>query len=180
MANLKNEKLFKKFVDRIDEIEKFDFAKKTDGEIESILLSFIDKLKHNLEEDGTEASGALKASIAPLPIEVAAGVVKIRVELDPHWKDVDQGQKPKGVTDATIKTLQPKIFNWIQEKGSLAQIADDKSLKKSLSFAITKSILKKGTIKRFGYKGSGFVTKEIPEFKNSIITAMSNAFRITT
>lgn len=179
MATIKNAKLFQKFVDKIDSIEKFDFAKKSDGEVEDILLTFIENLKRNLEEDGTEASGALKASIAPLPVEVASGKIKIRVELDPHWKDVDQGQKPKGMSEANLKALQPKIFNWIQEKGSLAQIADDKTLKRSLSFAIAKSILKKGTIKRFGYKGSRFVTRELPEFKQSIITAMSNAFRIT-
>lgn len=175
---IKNQKLFEKFVNRIDEIEKFDFVKKSDGEVEAVLLDFIEKLRSNLERDGNEASGALKASIAPLPIQIASGVVRIKIELDPHWKDVDQGQKPKGLTKENLRLLQPKIFNWIQEKGSLARIADDKDLKRSLSFAIAKNILRKGTIKKFGYKGSRFVSRELPDFKQGIIDAMGKAFKI--
>ncbi len=169
------------FLDKLDSIDSRKFADKSDGEIEQLLFDFIAKLRGNLERDKTDASGALKASIAPLPVEYGNGVVKIAIGLDKHWKDVDQGQKPKGYSKEEVRKLQPKIFNWIQEKSltsnRLAKIADEKTLKRSLSFAIATNILKKGTIKRFGYKGTRFVSRELPQFKENIIKAMGRIFK---
>ena len=125
------------FLDKLDSIDSRKFADKSDGEIEQLLFDLNKEL-------GTT-----------LILEYGNGVVKIAIGLDKHWKDVDQGQKPKGYSKEEVRKLQPKIFNWIQEKSltsnRLAKIADEKTLKRSLSFAIATNILKKGTIKRFGY-----------------------------
>lgn len=141
--------------------------------LDEVVQNFIFKIKSNLKENDLEASGRLSASIQALPYIVSTGSVKVKIELEDYWKDVDEGTKPIGFTKENRRKLQPLIRKWISEKPSLQQMAGTKKAQRSLSYAIATNILKKGTIKRFGYKGSKFLTSELPMFKENITKAIN-------
>lgn len=172
---VKNREIFDRLIKSFDNISDLDYL---DNPIDNAVRTFIDKLKSQLEKDGTEASGQLSASIRPLPILQGQGVLKIRIELEDYWKDINDGTKPKGFTKENRKKLQPEIMRWIANKPSLQQLAGSKEKQRSLSYAIATNILKKGTIKRFGYKGTGFVTNNLDKFKQDIIKQLEEAYSI--
>ena len=138
--------------------------------LQLVINEFIKKLQKNLRDKDLEASGKLIASIQPLPIQQEPGLLKIKIELEDYWRQVEEGTKPLGYTKENRKKLQPKILRWIKEKPSL-QSKVEASKRLSLSYAIATNILKKGTIKRFNYKGFPFLTKELDTFKKQILKA---------
>lgn len=172
---VKNKEIFDRLIKSFDNLTDVDYL---DNPIDNAVRTFITKLKTQLEQDGTEASGKLSASIRPLPTLQGQGVLKIRIELEDYWKDINDGTKPKGFTKENRKKLQPSILYWIANKPSLQQIAGTEKKKRSLSYAIATNILKKGTIKRFGYKGTGFVTNNLEKFKQDIIKQLEEAYKI--
>jgi len=141
--------------------------------LQIVIQDFIKKVQKNLKDKDLEASGKLSASIQPLPIEQEPGLLKIKIELEDYWRQVEEGTKPLGYTKENRKKLQPKILRWIKEKPSL-QSKVEASKRLSLSYAIATNILKKGTIKRFNYKGYPFLTKELDTFKKKILKAYEN------
>jgi len=90
--------------------------------------------------------------------------------MEDYWKDVDEGTNPIGYTKENRKKLQPKIYDWIQNKPQL-QAQVEASKRRSLSYAIATNILRRGTIKRFNYSGSRFLSREIETFENNLIKA---------
>ena len=153
---------FNNFQNNIENIEP--------DNLQLVINEFIKKLQKNLRDKDLEASGKLIASIQPLPIEQEPGLLKIKIELEDYWRQVEEGTKPLGYTKENRKKLQPKILRWIKEKPSL-QSKVEASKRLSLSYAIATNILKKGTIKRFNYKGYPFLTKELDTFKKQILKA---------
>jgi hypothetical protein len=148
-----------------------DFEHLTYNELDVVIQQFIGDVKQNLETNDLNASGQLSASIVPLPSITSAGVVKIRIELNDYWKDIDEGTKPKGATKDNIAKMLPQIMNWIANKPSVQQLSKVKK-RETLAYLITRAILKKGTIKRFGYKGSKFLSSELPGFKENILKVL--------
>jgi hexokinase len=138
--------------------------------LQIVIQDFIKKVQKNLKDKDLEASGKLSASIQPLPIQKEPGVLKVSIEIEDYWRQVEEGTKPLGFTKENRKKLQPKILRWIKEKPSL-QSKVEASKRLSLSYAIATNILKKGTIKRFNYKGFPFLTKELNTFKKKILKA---------
>lgn len=153
--------LFDEVLDEVDVV-------KQKNKLDKVFANFIKKLKNNLKKDNSNASGKLSASIQPLPISVDNGKVNYKVKMEKYWKDVDQGTKKKGYSKKKLKQLQPKIYQWIQNKPTLQAQVEAKK-RKSLSYAIATNILKKGTIKRFNYKGSKFYTREIQTFEKNLL-----------
>ena len=144
---------------------------KSDDVIAATIDAFIKDVRSNIDTMGLDASGKLKASIAPLPTITANGVLKIRIELEDYWKDVDQGTKPKGATKENIAKMLPDIMKWISNKPSVQRLSKVKK-RETLAYLITRAILRKGTIKRFGYKGSKFLSSELPGFKENILKVL--------
>jgi len=163
MAGLDN--LLKSFDKKIS-----DFEHATSDEYDVVIQEFIGRVKQNLEENDLNASGQLSASIVPLPRITGNGVVKIRVELNDYWRDVDEGTKPMGFTKENTAKMLPQIMRWIANKPSV-QLSKIKK-RETLAYLITRAILRKGTIKRFGYKGSKFLSSELPGFKENIIKVL--------
>jgi hypothetical protein len=167
-------KLTAKQLKELDELHdevlnQVDVVKSKD-KLDIVLNQFIKKLKSNLKKDGSNASGKLSASIAPLPAKIGEGIITYSIEMEDYWKMVDEGSEPLGYSKNNLKELQPKIFKWIQNKPQLQEQVEA-SKRKSLSYAIATNILKKGTIKRFKYSGSRFLSKEIETFENNLIKA---------
>lgn len=123
---------------------------------------FLFKIKENLVDNKLYASGKLHQSISALPIKNQGNTKVVSIEAEDYYIDVEKGQSPKGFTKKERNKLQPKILEWIGNKPQLQSIAGDKQGQRALSYAIATNILKKGTIKRFGYKGKPFITNEIP------------------
>jgi len=131
---------------------------------------FLDRVKKNLEEFGFVASGNMYQSLKALPsTKKGKNISAINIEAEDYWEDLENGTKPKGYSKEERKKLQPKILEWIKAKPSLQELAGSAEKQRSLSYAIATNILKKGTIKRFGYKGKPFLTMEIPQLKEDII-----------
>jgi len=155
-----------------DEISKEldDFISKVEegGTVDQSVLKFIKRVKDNIVKFQFDASGNLMQSITPLPTSVNGNIVKITIEIEDYWKDLEEGTKPKGYSKEKRKALQPRILDWINNKPALQKIANTQEEKRSLSYAIATNILKNGTIKRFGYKGKKFLTIEIPQLEKDI------------
>jgi len=143
----------------------------SEDKLDIVLKDFIKKLKNNLKRDGNNASGKLSASIKPQPTIASEGILTFIIELEDYWKKVDEGTKPIGYSKENFRELQPKIFEWIQNKPSLQAQVEAKQ-RKSLSYAIAKNILRKGTIKKFNYNGSRFFSREIETFEKNLIKAL--------
>ena len=164
-------KLGKELDDFLDNLDtKIKTGTIDPNSLQGVVDTFIKKIQNNLREKNLEASGRLIQSIQPLPVVTGEGVIKVSVELEDYWRQVEEGTKPLGFTKENRKKLQPKILRWIKEKPSLqSKVAANKRV--SLSYAIATNILKKGTIKRFNYKGYPFLTKELDVFKKNLIKA---------
>jgi len=164
-------KLGKELDDFLDNLDtKIKTATIDPNSLQGVVDTFIKKIQNNLKEKKLEASGRLIASIQPLPIVTGEGFIKVSIELEDYWRQIEEGTKPLGFTKENRKKLQPVILRWIKEKPSLQRrVAAKRRL--SLSYAIATNILKKGTIKRFNYKGYPFLTKELDVFKKNLIKA---------
>lgn len=85
----------------LSELEQFgknlkDFRERPQDAVTGILEAFtaitIAKLKQNLQNSGSVASGSLSQSIAPLPIEVDEnGNLVLQIEMNDYWDFVNQG-----------------------------------------------------------------------------------------
>lgn len=133
-----------------------------DDIIVKAVQDFLFKVKDNLVINKLYASGNLSQSIKALPITNKGSKKVVSIEAEDYYIDVEEGKSPKGFSKKERNKLQPKILEWIGYKPELQIIAKDKKGQKALSYAIATNILKKGTIKRFGYKGKPFITSEIP------------------
>ena len=149
--------------DLIDSIDNFKVEQDPVNE-------FLKRVKRNLEEFGFVASGNMFQSLKALPsTKKGKNISAVNIEAEDYWEDLEKGTKPKGYSKEERKKLQPKILEWIKYKPSLQELAGSAEKQRSLSYAIATNILKKGTIKRFGYKGKPFLTMEIPQLKEDII-----------
>lgn len=150
------------------ELDYFISKLEEGGTVDQSVLKFIKRVKDNIVKFEFDASGNLMQSITPLPTSVNGNIVKITIEIEDYWKDLEEGTKPKGYSKEKRKALQPRILDWINNKPALQKIANTQEERRSLSYAIATNILKNGTIKRFGYKGKKFLTIEIPQLEKDI------------
>lgn len=150
------------------ELDKFINNLQGKKEFTDSMNQFLDRVRKNIDEYDFNASGNLRQSLKVLPQKQNPKGVTVRIEIEDYWQDLETGTKPKGFNKENVKKLQPKILQWIRDKESLSSIATTEWRKRAFSFLITRSILKKGTIKRFGYKGKPFLTQEIPQLEKDI------------
>lgn len=111
----------------------------------------IDSIRKVMRKEGLFASGSLYQEIEPWKIKETADGIKVYLEMLEYWEQVDRGrEKGKKLTTQELKSLS----DWVQIKGLPSKF---KMPLKSVVFLISRSIYKKGTIKRYGYKGSNFI-----------------------
>lgn len=126
----------------------------------------IKNLKRNLQDDEAIASRRLMQSISFNPIKVFGMKFQLEIVMEDYWKSVDEGTKPGFRPDVQ------KILRWMQHKKIVPKAAKVNLTKKygtrarkvykdrrlALAERIANAIYRKGTIKRFGYKGSEFMS----------------------
>ncbi len=135
--------------------------------LEEILLGVAEKLTDALREDilkkNVKASGNLIQSFDASNVYKIADGVTAEIRAADYWYYVDQGR------GATKKGHQGGLFlwqsiqDWLLQKG-IATPPDFKKegdsvddARENFARVIAKKIHRKGTIKRFGYKGANFV-----------------------
>lgn len=132
-------------------------------------------LRKEISRDDTKASGRLLASIAP-NVKIFGSSYTLEIKMEDYWKSVDQGTKPG------TKPNVDKILRWMQNKKIMPKPTKTgltrprskfgkkvfKDRRRAMAERIANAIYRKGTIKRFGYKGSGFVT----EYTNTLADRM--------
>ena len=133
----------------------------------------LQRLRTNINKDRTRASGALHDSMY-------YKIVKTRIDIymANYAKAIDEGANPR--TGKPSSYFVGKIKKWMQSKGLTGKIRNKSgkvNINKSAR-AIAESIYEKGTIKRFGYKGSNFIDRAVNnienEFDEDILTAFSS------
>ena len=133
----------------------------------------LQRLRTNINKDRTRASGALHDSMY-------YKIVKTRIDIymANYAKAIDEGTNPR--TGKPSSYFVGKIKKWMQSKGLTGKVRNKSgkvNINKSAR-AIAESIYERGTIKRFGYKGSNFIDRAVNnienEFDEDILTAFSS------
>jgi len=127
--------------------------------MEFVAQVIIDKLKQSAREKDLKATNNLIQSITAGFPSVTPQGIEIEISMADYWERVEDGQKP-----GTWPHM-PSLIQWVGAKASVKRIALQRKGKnqsvdaaiKSFAAVIAKKIHSKGTIKRFGYKGSGFI-----------------------
>ena len=122
-----------------------------------VAQTIIDKLKQSAREKDLKATSNLIQSIrADIPSVTPQGIT-IGIEMADYYQWVESGRgKGKRPPIASIE-------QWISAKGIQVRQSKKESKqsvlarRKSMAIAIANKIASKGTIKRFGYKGSNFI-----------------------
>ena len=145
--------------------------------------------RKEVEKDDTIATDRLHASIRP-DIKIFGNSYTLEILMEDYWKSVDQGTKP-----GTKPDIQ-KILKWMRHKGIQPRPGKTNLLKPRstkarkifkdrrlvLAEKIANAIQRKGTIQRFGYKGTGFVTEQVStlaeRMRESILEATGRDIKI--
>lgn len=122
--------------------------------------AYTQKLKDKLKSDRTNASGRLVNSIKPEMLENGFAILGKR-----YIEQISEGRK-KG----KMPPWSPRdnsILNWVKTKNIVPRNGSSSlGNMKRLAFVIARSIGRRGTIARFGYRGTNiidFVHKELGE-----------------
>jgi hypothetical protein len=119
----------------------------------------IDKLKESARQKDLKATNNLIQSISADYPSITPQGIEIEISMADYWERVEDGQKP-----GTWPHM-PSLIQWVGAKASVKRIALERKGKnqtvqkaiESFASVVAKKIHSKGTIKRFGYKGSGFI-----------------------
>ncbi|MAY52541.1 MAG: hypothetical protein CMC75_04675 [Flavobacteriaceae bacterium] len=121
------------------------------------------KLRVAASEDGFKSSGRLDKSF---DYSVVADELQVKAEKYAGALSEGISTGGRGSKDEFEK-MQLNIIEWAKTKGIRPQVRDKKGrfqkvtsrTWKSLGYVLSRSIRRKGISKRFGYKGSGFITQ---------------------
>ena len=119
----------------------------------------IDKLKESARQKDLKATNNLIQSISADYPSITPQGIEIEISMADYWERVEDGQKPG------TWPYMPSLIQWVGAKASVKRIALERKGKnqtvqkaiESFASVVAKKIHSKGTIKRFGYKGSGFI-----------------------
>lgn len=121
------------------------------------------KLRVAASEDGFKASGKLDKSF-----DYSVVANELQVKAEKYAGALSEGISTGGSgSKEEFEKMQLNIIQWAKAKGIRPQVRDKKGrfqkvtdrTWKSLGYVLSRSIRRKGISKRFGYKGSGFITQ---------------------
>ena len=149
----------------------------------------IDKLKESARQKDLKATNNLIQSISADYPNISPQGIEIAISMADYWERVEYGQKPG------MWPHMPSLIQWVGAKASVKRIALERKGKnqtvqkaiESFASVVAKKIHSKGTIKRFGYKGSGFIADVLTQQnidtiaqKLSVLTGLRLNAYITT
>lgn len=144
----------------LDQLGQVNTPSLNDGDtLQNILQNVADFLTDELRESATMqnviATKRLRSGIDPTPSKAEGSNVSVSIVMPDYWKYAEYGRRSG--KRPPVKALE----EWITAKGIPLKVKKGENslmARHSLAMAISKKIGQKGTIKRFGYKGSGFVS----------------------
>jgi hypothetical protein len=128
-------------------------------------------LRESLQEKGGLASRELLQSIdASNTVLISGNEVAASVVGESHWKYFEYGRKRGKMPPIKVieEWITSKGIRVRQNRGESKQTVMDR--RRGMAFAIARKIGSSGTIKRFGYKGSGFVESVLTPENITIIS----------
>lgn len=145
--------------------------------IQAAAQMITDDLRRSLQEKKGTASRDLLQSLEASRVTQTGDLVEAKIVGSEHWKYFEYGRK-RGKRPP-IKSIE----EWITAKGIPVRKSKGESKlsvmerRRGMAFAIARSIGAKGTVKRFGYKGSGFVREVLtPENLQVISDALAKMY----
>ena len=145
--------------------------------IQAAAQMITDDLRRSLQEKKGTASRDLLQSLEASRVTQTGNTIQANVVGSEHWKYFEYGRK-RGKRPP-IKSIE----EWITAKGIPVRKSKGESKlsvmerRRGMAFAIARSIGAKGTVKRFGYKGSGFVREVLtPENLQVISDALAKMY----
>ncbi len=137
------------------------------------------KYKAQLKIDKTYATGQTYNSIESRVTETGNGV-SIDILADRTLEAIDTGRRAGGARPPSWS----KILIWAQAKGIRPRDKKTNRFKtnsfinmKRMSIAIAIGIQRKGTIKRYGYQGSGIIDFVFKQLREELETSLDTSFR---
>ena len=121
------------------------------------------KLRVAASDDGFKATGRLDKSF-----DYSVVANELQVKAEKYAGALSEGISTGGRgSKEEFEKMQLNIIQWAKSKGIRPQVRDKKGrfqkvtdrTWKSLGYVLSRSIRRKGISKRFGYKGSGFITQ---------------------
>ncbi len=121
------------------------------------------KLRVAASDDGFKATGRLDKSF-----DYSVVANELQVKAEKYAGALSEGISTGGRgSKEEFEKMQLNIIQWAKAKGIRPQVRDKKGrfqkvtdrTWKSLGYVLSRSIRRKGISKRFGYKGSGFITQ---------------------
>ena len=128
----------------------YELTKKAMLRLGKLLVS---KYKERLEGDDTVATGKLKDSFKYKMTGFDTNILGLEILAAKYAKIIDEGRKP-GKRNPGIRP----IMEWMKAKGIKPNRGTKVKDYKEAASSIAKFIGEKGTIKRFGYKGSNYLS----------------------
>lgn len=136
-----------------------------------------DEIRKSLLEKKGTATRDLLQSLEASRVTQTGNLIQANVMGSEHWKYFEYGRK-RGKRPP-IKSIE----EWITAKGIPVRKSKGESKlsvmerRRGMAFAIARSIGAKGTVKRFGYKGSGFIREVLtPENLQIISDALARMY----
>jgi len=136
---------------------------------------FIPAIKKSITDKGLNASKQLLQSIGMDVVTRGNNVVRFRLLADPHWIYAEEGRKAgkrpplKAIEDwITFKGIQVRENN---QESKLTVLQRRRNMAKRIQYAIGK----RGTIARFGHKGSDFLKSVAPQSASALSELLSKA-----
>ena len=125
--------------------------------LQNVATQLTEALREQISEKNVVASKSLRSSVNPENAVTVADGVQVSIVMADYYQWVEDGRR-KGKRPP-IKSIE----EWITEKGIQVRQSNKESTqsvldrRRSMAFAIASKIAKRGTIKRFGYKGANFI-----------------------
>jgi hypothetical protein len=125
--------------------------------LQNVAQTLTDALRKEITEKGVTASKSLRSSVNPSNAVTVADGVQVQIVMADYYGWVEEGRR-KGKRPP-IKSIE----EWITAKGIQVRQSNSEGTqsvldrRRSMAYAIASKIAKKGTIKRFGYKGANFI-----------------------
>ena len=136
----------------------------------------VDKLRDSATAKGVVASKELRSGIDTSNLIKSGSNVEIAIVMPPQWRFAEYGRKPtKHGHISGTPFLWQSIEQWITAKGIPVRKNKGESKltvlerRHGMAVAIANKIHKSGTIKRFGYQGSGFIATVMTPANQKVI-----------
>ena len=138
-----------------------------DNQMDAIMFRFgnqlIEDIRKSIEDKDLDASGELKSKTHPYQSVSSNNHYKLEVKMLDYWEAAETGRR-----SGKMPPIE-NIMEWITNKGiKVRQSRSEKTTsvlkrRRSMAYAISRTIGERGTIKRFNYKGSKFLTEVVTD-----------------